>query len=205
VNAEAAQRGVDGVANEKSCIYCYQTDPGRFRGVEHVIPQAFGRFGSETPTLDCVCDDFGRELDQLLARETYEGISRYSRGQFSNQARPQKRVSLALADPAEAGAFQGLRVSVDGTTGRLMPPAAQFHIHNFTTGKDEVYFLPQIAALALPEADYGKPGANGEKGTWRCKIFAPSREERMRWSRRFSALGSTSGPERLFRILGPQR
>lgn len=167
--------------NDNICIYCHQTDPNRFRGVEHVIPQGFGRFGIETPTLDCVCDDcngyFGRELDQLLTRDTYEGISRYSRGQFSSQARSQKRVSLALADPAEAGDFLSLRVSVDGTTGRLMPPAAQFQIHNFTTGKHEVYFLPQIAALALPEGDYGKPGANGEKGTWRCKIFAPSREE----------------------------
>lgn len=58
-----------------------------------------------------------------------------------------------------------------------MPPAAQFHVHNFKTGKDEVYFLPQIAALVLPEVEYGKPGTNGEKGAWRCKIFAPSREE----------------------------
>lgn len=169
------------MSNDKTCIYCPQTDPGRFRGVEHVIPQGFGRFGSKTPTLDCVCDDcnayFGREFDQLLTRDTYEGISRYSRGQFSSQTRPQKRVSLAFADPAEAGDFLGLRVSVDGTTGCLMPPTAQFHIHNFTTGKDEVYFVPQIATLALPEADYGKPGANSEKGTWRCKIFAPSREE----------------------------
>jgi hypothetical protein len=63
----------------KNCIYCSQTDPNRFRGVEHVIPQGFGRFGSATSTLDCVCDDcnayFGRELDQLLTRETLEGIS----------------------------------------------------------------------------------------------------------------------------------
>jgi hypothetical protein len=128
----AAQEGVDDMSNDKICIYCRQTDPDRFRGVEHVIPQGFGRFGSDTPTLDCVCDDcnayFGRELDQLLTRDTYEGISRYSRGRFSSQARPQKRVSLALADPGEAGAFQGLRVSVDGTTGQLMPLAAKFHI-----------------------------------------------------------------------------
>jgi hypothetical protein len=168
------------VPDDKVCIYCSQTEPARFRGVEHVIPQGFGRFGSGTPTLDCVCDDcnayFGRELDQLLTRDTYEGIARYSRGQFSSQARPQKRVALALADAAEAGAFQGLRVSVDGTTGQLMPPAVQFHIHNFTTGKDEVYLLPQIAGLSLPEADYGKAGAEGEKGTWRCKVLAPSRE-----------------------------
>jgi hypothetical protein len=69
-----------------------------------------------------VCDDcnayFGRELDQLLTRDTYEGISRYSRGQFSSQARLQKRVRLVLADPAEAGAFQGLRVAD-------RPPAAE--------------------------------------------------------------------------------
>jgi hypothetical protein len=67
------------MSNDKTCIYCRQTDSDRFRGVEHVIPQGFGRFGSETPTLDCVCDDcnayFGRELDQLLTRDTYEGIS----------------------------------------------------------------------------------------------------------------------------------
>jgi hypothetical protein len=93
-----------------------------------------------------VCDDcnayFGHELDQLLTRDTYEGISRYTRGQFSSQPRRQKRLSLALASPSEAGDFLGLRLSVDGTNGRLMPPASQFHIHNFTTGRDEVYFLP---------------------------------------------------------------
>ena len=169
------------MSNERICIYCHQTDLDQFLGVEHVIPRGFGRFASETPTLDCVCDNcngyFGRELDQLLTRDTYEGISRYSRGQLSREARPQRRVALTLADATEAGDFVGLRVSVDGTTGKLMRPAAQFHVHNFTTGKDEVYFLPQIAALALPEGDYGKPGTNSEKGTWRCKIFAPSREE----------------------------
>lgn len=174
------KRDAHRVPNDKVCIYCSQTDPSRFRGVEHVIPQGFGRFGSGTPTLDCVCDDcngyFARELDQLLTRDTYEGIFRYSRGQLSSQARPQKRVTLALADPAEVGAFQGLRVSVDGTTGQLMAPAAQFHIHNFKTGKEEVYYLPQISGLTLPETDYGRPGANGERGTWRCKILAPSRD-----------------------------
>ncbi len=49
-------------------------------------------------------------------------------------------------------------------------------LHNFRTGQDEVYFLPQIAGLALPEADYGRPGTDDEKGPWRCKILAPSQE-----------------------------
>jgi hypothetical protein len=82
-----------------------------------------------------------------------------------------KRLSLALAIPSEAGDFLGLRLWVDGTNGRLMPPASQFHIHNFTTGRDEVYFfLPQIARLSLPEGDYGKPGTNSEKSSWQCKF-----------------------------------
>ena len=101
-DAGVPKRGVDRVSNDETCIYCPQTNPSRFRGVEHVIPRGFGRFGSETPTLDCVCDDcnayFGRELDQLLTRETYQGVSRYSRGQLSREARPQRRVSLTLAD-----------------------------------------------------------------------------------------------------------
>jgi hypothetical protein len=92
------------VSNDKSCIYCLQTDPGRFRGVEHVIPQGFGRFGSETPTLDCMCDDcnayFGRELDQLLTRDTYEGISRYSRARLDRTLRVVTRCSVpARRDP----------------------------------------------------------------------------------------------------------
>ena len=162
------------------CIYCGQADRTRFRGVEHVIPQAFGRFGTETPTLDCVCDDrnayFGRELDLLLARETPEGLGRCSRGQLSSETRPQRRVTLTLADPAEAGAFHGMKVAVDGATGQLMPPSVQFHFHNFRTGEGEVYFLHQIAALVLPEDDYGKPGSDGQPGTWRCRILAPSRD-----------------------------
>jgi hypothetical protein len=31
-----------------------------------------------------------------------------------------------------------------------MPPGGQFHVHNFRTGKDEVYFPRQIAGLTLP-------------------------------------------------------
>lgn len=183
-----------------SCIYCGQVDRTRFRGVEHVIPQAFGRFGTETPTLDCVCDDcnayFGRELDRLLARETPEGLGRYNRGQLSSEARPQRRVTLTLADPTEAGAFHGMKVAVDGTTGQLMPPAVQFHIHNFRTGEDETYFLHQIADIVLPEADYGKSGSDGQTGTWRCKILAPSQDSHnaMVEALRAAGIAFQSGP-----------
>lgn len=163
------------------CIYCLRDSGATFRGVEHVVPQAFGTFGSNTPTLDCVCDDcnafFGRELDQLLARETIEGISRYTRGQPSSETRPQRRLDITLSEGPEAGQFAGLKVSVDGTTGALMRPRAQFHVFNFQTQQNEVYFIEQIAGLSLPEAVYGVPGRDGMKGTWRTKALAASKEE----------------------------
>jgi hypothetical protein len=163
------------------CIYCLRDSGVTFNGVEHVIPQAFGKFGSQTPTLNCVCDecngDFGRTLDQLLSRETLEGASRYTRGLASSETRPQKRLEIALAEGPEAGNFAGMRVAVDGKTGKLMKPLAQFHAFNFKTGKTEVYFKEQIPGLVLPEDVYGKPGKNGAKGTWKVKTMAASKEE----------------------------
>lgn len=101
---------------------------------------------------------------------------RYRNGLFSKEARPQKRVNITLADQAEVGAFKGTRVSVDGTNDKLMPIPTQFHVRNFTTGKDEVYFLPEIKGLALPEQHYGRPGVDGKKGTWQCRVVAMSED-----------------------------
>ena len=165
----------------KTCIYCKQTDPARFMGVEHVIPQAFGTFGSDTPTLDCVCDDcndhFGRNHDLYLARETVEGVIRYKKGILSSARRPQKHLHITLDEGAETGGFAGMKVAIDGTTGELMEPKAQFQIVNQKTGVTETYFKHQLAGLHLLEDIYGKPGSDRVKGSWICRIFAPSKEE----------------------------
>jgi hypothetical protein len=159
----------------KICIYCAQDDPGRFIGVEHVVPQSFGTFGSETPTLDCVCDEcnayFGRELDQLLARDTIEGVMRYNRGRFSSEPRAQKRLHIVLSESAETGDFAGLKVNIDATTGKVIPPRAQFLILNLLTGKWEAYFEHQLGGLKLPEKTYGHPEAR------KTKAFAASKDE----------------------------
>jgi len=80
------------IAEKRICIYCKHDDPAKFKGVEHVVPQAFGTFGPQTPTLSCVSDDcnghFGKNHDIYLARETVEGISRYKQGIFSSAGRP---------------------------------------------------------------------------------------------------------------------
>jgi hypothetical protein len=115
----------------RTCIYCKRDNSATtFEGVEHVIPEAFGTFGSETPTLDCVCDecnrDFGMTIDIYLARETVEGVVRYRKGISSSEVRPQKHLKITLDAGPETGQFAGMRVAIDGTRGELMRPLAQF-------------------------------------------------------------------------------
>ena len=158
-----------------SCIYCSISDPKYFTGREHVIPESFGSFGSQTPTLKCVCDVcnsyFGRELDTLLARETLEGIGRYKQGKFSKERRLQKRLRITLREGEETGEFGGAVVAgLDATTGHLEAIPFQLQVLNFKTGKIDVFFEDQIGKFDLPEDTYGKLGAR------KITIFAPSKE-----------------------------
>jgi hypothetical protein len=144
----------------KKCIYCGQTDQSQFMGVEHLIPQSFGKFGSATPTLDCVCDPcnnfFGRELDQAFARDSWEGITRYKKGLKSRERRSLKRLRLTLTEGEGMGGFGGVILGgVDGTTGQLLPPPPQFHIRNKKTGKFDVFLKDDIKKLKLDEETYG--------------------------------------------------
>jgi hypothetical protein len=88
-----------------ACVYCGNRDPADFHTREHVLPQSFGTFGAKTPTLHCVCDGcnsfFMKELDQVLARETLEGITRYKTGRFSRENRVQKELRFSLVDPLQ--------------------------------------------------------------------------------------------------------
>jgi hypothetical protein len=158
------------------CIYCDETDPRKFSSREHVIPQAFGRFGSQTPVLKCVCDDcnslFGRELDQVHARDTLEGVLRYKQGIASSENRSQRRLRFTLADEAESGELLGAAVGgVDPTTDELRPLVAQLHILNKQTGGTDIFTRPQLGTFELPEEIYGAPGER------KLHVFAPSKED----------------------------
>ncbi len=64
------------------CIYC-QTDKASssFTKAEHVLPRSFGRFENNFTLNQVVCDDcnqyFGDDIEIKLARDTFEGVSRY--------------------------------------------------------------------------------------------------------------------------------
>jgi hypothetical protein len=155
------------------CIYCNTEEPSKFTSVEHVFPQSFGTFGSQTPTLKgCVCDEcnqvFKKELDQVLARESLEGITRYKKGIFSREARAQRLLVIKLPDTAEMGANAGVMLWIDGTTGRLREPLPQVHFKNQETGKYEV-----LKGWELGDLDWKTRGYSDKD----LKIFAGNAEE----------------------------
>ncbi len=160
----------------KTCIYCKTEDQSVFKGVEHMIPQSFGKFGSDTPTLKNVCDRcnafFAKELDQVLARDSWEGINRYKKGIKSREQRPLKRLKMSLEKVPEMGDFGGLVFQgVDSSTGKLLPPKGQFQIKNLKTNEFDVFFLGEIKDVKLDDETYGKTN------TRETKIFAFSEEE----------------------------
>jgi hypothetical protein len=91
--------------------------------VEHVIPQSFGKFGSATPTLNNVCNDcngyFKKELDEYLARDTYEGLSRYHNGLMSRQSNKQRGLEITFPDDPVLGDFALAHGWIDGTKNKI--------------------------------------------------------------------------------------
>jgi hypothetical protein len=141
-----------------------------------VVPRAFGTFGTETPTLKCVCDGcnalFGKDLDQVLARDTLEGLLRYKQGKRSSEKRVQQRLRFSLADESEASGFVGAAlVGVDPTTNQLMPLATQLQIKNRETGNVDVLTRAALGTFLLAETTYGAPGDR------ELTVFAPTKEE----------------------------
>jgi HNH endonuclease len=68
----------------RTCIYCMrERDGSAFRGREHVVHRAFGKF-QNSPTLDCVCDEcnrlFGENIDLDYTRDSLEALLRLLHG-----------------------------------------------------------------------------------------------------------------------------
>lgn len=160
----------------KICIYCKTQEQSLFKGVEHLIPQCFGKFSSKTPTLKCVCDEcnayFAKELDQALARDSWEGVNRYKKGISSREQRPTKRLRFSLEKVPEVGVFGGMVFEgVDSKTGKLLKPRGQFQIKNRITGEFDNFFIDEIKDIQLDDNIYGT------RNNRETKIFAPSKKE----------------------------
>lgn len=156
----------------KICIYC-KNNLEKSKSKEHVIMQSFGKFGSQTPTLDCVCNEcndfFKKELDQVFARNSLEGTTRYRKGIYSRESRYQDKNYLMITLPKtqEFGEWGGVIVWVDGRTGQVMPPLPQVHFKN-SNGE----YIP-ILEFELENLDWRSKGYIDKD----IKIFASSKEK----------------------------
>ena len=154
------------------CIYCGEEDDNRFNTKEHVIMRSFGTFGSQTPTLKCVCDDcnsfFKKELDLPFARNSLEGIMRYNNGIYSREKRSQDKNYLLLTLPKseEFSEWGGVVIAVDGTTGMISGPIPQVQFKN-ETGEYEPILDYELEKLDWKSKKYSDKD---------IKIFAISEE-----------------------------
>jgi hypothetical protein len=96
------------------CIYCVEDNPqSSFTKIEHVIPQSFGLFKNNFTLRNIVCDDcnkyFGDNLEIAMARDTFEGASRFafnvkSADEFKSLGK-RSRMKIKIAEGEFKGAY----------------------------------------------------------------------------------------------------
>lgn len=107
------------------CIYCKRSAV-RFNR-EHVIPEAFGSYGADTMVLanDEVCQEcnsrLGREIDQILSRDSYEALIRANSLPQSHGVGERfapRRCRIYVPDEEQFGILRGARLAIDWNTRR---------------------------------------------------------------------------------------
>ena len=113
-----------------TCIYCGTTGPENAFNREHVIPAAFGSFKNALVLHGKVCADcnayFASALDVWLARDTYEGLSRFREGgkpakEYKSQGR-RANLRVRLKDGPFENAFATAIVDDAGDLTLVPPP-----------------------------------------------------------------------------------
>ncbi|MCH8975991.1 MAG: hypothetical protein IH909_00005 [Proteobacteria bacterium] len=127
-----------------NCIYCQEDRPEQlFQRREHVIPQSFGVFRNNFTLLAIVCDPcnqyFGDVLEIVLARDSFEGQSRFIHGvRNPEEFRPFGRNSRLIIRIGE-GDFKG---------------AYAYREYSQETDDIVLQLLPQIGFLMAPSGRY---------------------------------------------------
>ncbi|NSW53469.1 MAG: hypothetical protein HPY85_13270 [Anaerolineae bacterium] len=103
---------------EIQCVYCMQTKTiSSYSKREHVLPQAFGLFSNNFTLDQEVCDDcnkyFGDNLEIDLARDTFEGLSRFDYGLKKNSEYKSLGRRSRLVIKVAEGQFKGALVYLE--------------------------------------------------------------------------------------------
>jgi len=156
------KKGILRIEQAMVCIYCLKDLPKEFYiSSEHVIPQAFGKFGPDTPTLiDLVCDEcnnyFGRTIDLILARRSLEALDRFRYGikpaDEINDLQ-QGRVQFSFGQEGEwQGIIFELKADKRDANGIVVEPIPQVGFAK-KSGKGHIYIPEEV----LKNSDYALP------------------------------------------------
>ena len=143
----------------RTCIYCLEQKEASDFNVEHVLPQAFGKFENNV-TLDCVCarcnQSLGDSVDRKLARDTVEGLDRFLTGmkapaEFKHYGREATtRVEVAQDGPMK-GAWMKYTPSMTTSGDFDVEPLPQVGFSKAEDGPYEYFPLERIPERAVLE------------------------------------------------------
>ena len=133
------------------CVYCLDEKADEhFRKAEHVLPQSFGTFENNFTLRGTVCDEcnqyFGNHLELALARDTFEGHSRFTYGvKDPEEFRPfghSSRIIIKMLEGPFEGAYAYREYSPEAAD-VILRPLPQVGFRN-ASGKYEYFLLDDI-------------------------------------------------------------
>ena len=134
------------------CVYCVEDkELSSFTKIEHVIPQSFGLFRNNFTLLNIVCDDcnqyFGDNLEIVMARDTFEGESRFKFNlKIAKTFKPlgkRSRMTIRIAEGECKGAYAYREYSQEQNK-IVIKPVPQIGFLKNETAEYEYYPLDQI-------------------------------------------------------------
>jgi hypothetical protein len=152
------------------CIYCLENKhENAYTKTEHVIPQSFGVFKNNFTLNRVVCDDcnkyFGENLELDLARDTYEGLSRF---EFKVKAVDEykcygkrSRLVIRIAEGPLKGIF-ACREYSSFSNKIVLKPIPQVGFKRRDSGEYIYYLLNEVPDKTnLQENDFDLTGPHG--------------------------------------------
>lgn len=136
------------------CVYCQEDkSEDSFRRVEHVLPQSFGTFRDNFTLRGIVCDScnqyFGDNLELALARDSFEGHSRFAYGvRNPEEFRPfgrNSRIVLRIGEGDFSGAYAYREYSEEAGD-IVVRPLPQVGFLMAPSNKYEYFLLDEIPA-----------------------------------------------------------
>ncbi|MEN6320914.1 MAG: HNH endonuclease [Syntrophaceae bacterium] len=133
-------------------VYCVEDKPlSSFTKIEHVIPQSFGLFANNFTLVNIVCDVcnqyFGDNLEIVMARDTFEGASRFefelkSPKEFKSLGK-RSRVTIKIAEGECKGAYAYREYSKEQDK-IIVKPVPKIGFLKNEPSEYEYYLLDQI-------------------------------------------------------------